>query len=271
MSEPLHLQPDPEPETEQVRLGDQTVNLDPETARVIREQFEALGAQYGAALENFQRQALQQVGTPWVQQPQYQYQPQPVPDLVPDVDGMFQNKGAWTNEFQQGLEQRFLAQNQHQTALVQGALNAMQQEFARRDAAQTARTRHDAVMQEMLERRGLTENTLVVQAVYDREYEKLKHLPLEMAIDRIGAEASDEIERIRSGEEWQLAPAKTQTGVAPRPPAMLRSARRAPRAAAPAASGPPEGTLQSPAGELGAMGRIIRQRQAQIMARSGAA
>src|SRR5215475_34186 len=101
MSEPLQLKPDAEPETEQVRLGDQTVNLDPETARVIREQVEALGAQYGGALENFQRQALQQVGTPWQQSPQYQQPYQPPPPMVPDPDVLFQDKGAWSGQFEQ--------------------------------------------------------------------------------------------------------------------------------------------------------------------------
>ena len=60
MAEPLHLQPDPGPETEQIRLGDQTLELDRESAQTVRTAFEALAAQYGAALEDYRRW-----GFPW--------------------------------------------------------------------------------------------------------------------------------------------------------------------------------------------------------------
>src|SRR5215475_4126503 len=120
-------------------------------------------------------------------------------------------------------------------------------------------------MEEMLERRGLTENTRVVQAIYNEQFEKLRNLPLETALDHIGALANEENDRIRSGERWTMGAAPTQTGVAPRPPATLRSARRAQRAAPttpPETSGP---NLESPGGGLGAMGIIIRKRQASAM------
>ena len=119
----------------------------------------------------------------------------------------------------------------------------------------------------MLERRGLGEHTMVVQAVYNQQYEKLKHLPLELALDKVGLKAEEEITRIRSGEQWTMTPARTQTGVAPRPPAMLRSARRAQRAApAPVSE---EQDLQSPGGGLGPMGMIIRKHQAKPFGQLG--
>lgn len=264
MAEPLHLPEPEEPQTEQIRLGDQTLELDPESARTVRDAFESLAAQYGAALEQYQRQTLQSLGTP--QAPPPQFVPPALPEglAVPDPDLLFQNKGAWTQEFANSLEGRLAQLDQQNVARAQGLAGAFQQELARRDAAQAAQARHDAAMAEMLERRGLTENTLVVQAVYDREYEKLKHLPLELGLDKVGAIAKEEIDKIRSGEQWSLTPAPTQTGVAPRPPAMLRSARRASRA--PVAAPPPEDQgLQSPGGGLGMMGRIIRERQSKVL------
>jgi len=261
MSEQLHLKPDPEPEFEQVRLGDQTLELDRQSAQAVRDAFESLAAQYGAALENLQRQTLQNVGQPW------QGQSQPIPQQgfeIPDPDVLFQNKQAWTDGLAQSLQTQLGGVRADSAQMVQGAVQAFQQELARRDAAQAASQRHDAAMKEMLERRGLTENTLIVQAVYNQDYDKLKHLPLELALDRIGARAEEEINRVRSGEQWQLGAAQTQTGVAPRPPRVLRSANRAPRAAAPVAAPEPQGGIP-PNGELGMMGQIIRKRQAAIM------
>src|SRR5215831_19007561 len=231
MAEALHLKPDAEPEYEQVRLGDQTLELDKASAQTVRDAFESLAAQYGAALENLQRQTLQNVGTPWQGQSQPpQYQPQIME--VPDPDVLFQNKQAWTDGLASSIQQQVGAVRGESAQMVQGAVQAFQQELNRRDAAQAAQQRHDEAMKEMLERRGLTENTLIVQAVYNREYDKLKHLPLELALDRIGAQSEDEINRVRSGEQWQLGAAQTQTGVAPRPPRVLRTSHRAPRAAA---------------------------------------
>src|SRR5262245_46136485 len=265
MAEQLHLKPEPEPEYEQVRLGDQTLELDRASAQTVRDAFESLAAQYGAALENLQRQTLQQVGTPWQGQPLPPQAPSQVGVEVPDPDVLFQNKQAWTDEFARSLQGQLAGVRQDSAQLVQGAVQAFQQELNRRDAAQAAQQRHDIAMKEMLERRGLSENTRVVQAIYNEQYDQLKHLPLELALDRIGAEAEFEIQPIRSGEKWEIGPANTQTGVAPRPPAMLRAARRAPRTAAPApAPEGPQGGLP-PNGELGMMGQIIRKRQAAIM------
>src|SRR5262245_24126801 len=259
MAEPLHLKPDPEPAYEQIRLGDQTLELDPASAQTVRDAFESLAAQYGAALENLQRQTLQQVGTSWVPP----VQPQNVE--VPDPDVLFQNKQAWTDGLASSLQQQLGGVRAESAQLVQGAVQAFQQELQRRDAAQAAQQRHDAAMEEMLERRNLGDHTRIVQAIYNEQYDKLKHLPLELALDRIGAESEAYIQQVRSGEKWEIGPGNTQTGVAPRPPRMLRTAQRAPRAAAPP-PGPsePEGGIP-PNGDLGMMGRIIRKRQAQIM------
>jgi hypothetical protein len=267
MAETLHLPPEQEPETEQIRLGDQTVELDPESAQVVRNAFESLAAQYGAALEEYRRQTLQSIGTPQAPPPQ-QFMPPALPEGVgvPDPDLLFQNKQAWTDEFARSLEGRLGQLEGRSTQLVQGAVAAFQQELQRRDAAQAAQARHDAAMAEMLERRGLGEHTLVVQAVYNQEYDKLKHLPLELGLDKIGQLAEQEIQKIRAGEKWTITPGQTQTGVQQRPPAMLRSARRAQRAPAPAA--PAEQQLEPPGGGLGAMGNIIRRRQAELLGRS---
>ena len=263
MAEPLHLQPDPGPDTEQVRIGDQTLELDRESARIIRDQFESLAAQYGAQLEQFRAQALQTVGT---QQPMPEFPHPPEGLAVPDPDLLFQNKGAWTEEFARSLEGKLGGVRQEATQLVQGAVQAFQQELNRRDAAQQAKSIHDSAMAEMLERRNLAEHTMVVQAVYNQQYDKLKHLPLELALDKVGALAEEEITRIRSGEQWTITPANTQQGLAPRPPAMLRSARRATRSgpSAPPPS-PADKTLVSPGGGLSAMGMIIRKHQARMM------
>jgi hypothetical protein len=266
--QPLQYQPDPGPPVEQVRLGNQTLELDPDTARIVREQFEALAGQYQAGLENlrqnYERQVLQSVGT---------YRPMPdVPTglEVPDPDLLFSNKGAWTEEFAGRLEQRLQGLRAENLQQAQGVVSAVQQELQRRDLAQAAQGRHDAVMEEMLERRGLGDHTLVVQAVYAREYDKLRNLPLELGIDRIGQIAEEEIGKIRAGESWTMGAAPTQTGVAARPPAkMLRSARRAAAPVAAAAPAAPPGGYE-PHGGLGSMGKIIRQRQAQLLGISAA-
>jgi len=265
MADPLHLKPEPEPEYEQVRLGDRTYEMDAATAQGVRDAFESLAAQYGAALEQYRAQAMQSIGTP---QPQFQqHLPPPMPEMVgvPNPDLLFQNKDAWSDEFGRSIEGRFAQQGQTTTAQMQGLAKAFQDELNRRDQAQAAKQNHDQKMAEMLERYGLTENTRVVQAVYDELFPKLQHMPLELALDRIGAESREEIRRIQSGERWELGNSpQTQTGVAPRPPAMLRSARRASRAA-PAPTPPSDPGLQAPNGELGMMGQIIRKRQQQIM------
>jgi len=264
MAEPLHLQPDPGPDTEQVQLGGETLTVDRDTAHAIRNAFEGLAANYQANLEQLRAQAMQSIGT---QRPMPEYQPpSPEPFGVPDPDLLFQNKQGWTDQFAQNLQHQLGGVRQESAALVQGAVQAFQQELNRRDQMQAARATHDKAMEEMLERRGLADHTRVVQAIYNEQFEKLRNLPLETALDHIGALANEEIDRIRSGERWTMGAAPTQTGVAPRPPATLRSARRAQRAA-PVAT-PPESSgasLESPGGGLGAMGTIIRKRQAALV------
>src|SRR5215471_255843 len=103
MAEQLHLKPEPEPEYEQVRLGDQTLELDKASAQTVRDAFESLAAQYGAALENLQRQTLQNVGQPWQGQSQPVLQPQQGFE-IPDPDVLFQNKQAWTDGLAQSLQ-----------------------------------------------------------------------------------------------------------------------------------------------------------------------
>jgi len=263
MSETLHLPETEDSDTEDVQLGGETYQVPKDTARAFREQFETLAAQYQAGLEDLQRRQLQSIGTP---QPYYPPQPQPMgpePFTVPDPDILFQNKGQWSEQFGQSLEQQLGRNRLETTQLVQGAVNAFQQELNRRDAMAQARATHDAAMSEMLERRGLTENTDFVQTIYNQQFDKLKNLPLELALDKIGALAQERIEQVRSGETWTIRPVQGG-GQAPRPPAMLRSARRATRAPAPAAA-PADQGLISPSGGLGAMGTIIRKRQAAVM------
>lgn len=265
MAEPLHLQPEPEPVREHVRLGDQTLELDPESAAAVRSAFEGLAQQYGAALERYRAETLQSLGTSGAfPGPAAPAPPQPSDFGIPDPDLMLTDKTRWAEAFQQTLAEQLGGIRQEQAQMVQGAVQAFQQELARRDQAAAARSRHDAAMADMLERRGLEENTLVVQAVYDREFEKLKHLPLELALDKIGAEAEQEIARIRHGEQWTMERGPAQA-VAPKPPPVLRSARRAP--AAPPPPAPPPGGL-SPEGGLGSMGQIIRKRQAALLGRT---
>ena len=84
MAETLHLQPDPEPATEQVRLGDQTLELDPESAAAVRGAFETLAQQYGSALEEYRRQALQSIGQERISLERSQ-QPRIHPDRAVDV------------------------------------------------------------------------------------------------------------------------------------------------------------------------------------------
>jgi hypothetical protein len=260
MAEPLHLPPETGPATEQLQLGGQTLEMDRDTARAVRDQFEQMAANYQAALDTLRAQQLQAVGTPWQGPLPVPQGPEPL--TVPDPDILFQNKQGWTDAFTNSLEQQLGGVRQENVQMVQGLAQAFQQELARRDAASAARATHDAAMNEMLERRGLGEHTLVVQAIYNQEYDKLRNLPLEFALDKIGALAEEEIDRIRSGEQWTIRPVQGG-GATSRPPAMLRSSRRAARAPA-AAPAAPE-TLQDPGGGLGMLGKIIRKRQAVVM------
>jgi hypothetical protein len=246
---------------EAIRLGDRTVELDPESAKIVRESFENLAANYGAQLEQFKAQALQTVGT---QQPMPQFQPQYGPQglEIPDPDKLFSNKDAWTNEFQQALEQKLGAADARQAQMVQGAVAAFQQELARRDQASAAQKIHDDAMNEMLDARGLQDHTRIVQAIYHEQYNNLQHLPLKLAFDKIGAMAQEEIDRIRAGERWTVVPNQNEgRGVAPRPPAMLRSVKKAPSAPQTA----PETPAYDPNSNLGPMGKILKKRQAALL------
>jgi len=259
MAEPLHLQPDPEPEMRQVHLGDgSVVTLSPEDAQKLENSYQSMAAQYGAQLEEYQRRAMQTFGTqqPMPQAPQYAPQ-------YPDPDLMFQNKDAWSAELGNAIQQQIGAVRGESYDIAQRTVAAVQGELARRDAAMQAKALHDRAMEQMLDQKGLTEHTRIVQAIYNEQFEKYRNLPLEMALDKIGNEAIAEIERIRSGEQWSLVPGAAPQGVTQRPPAMLRSARRAARAPAP----PPERSdeLMEPGGGLKAMGMIIRKHQARYM------
>jgi hypothetical protein len=181
---------------------------------------------------------------------------------VPDPDLLFSNKGAWQEGFAGSLEQRLAGLEGKQAQMVQGAVQAFQQELARRDQASAAQKTHDDAMQEMLEARGLQDHTLVVQGIYNQQYNNLQHLPLKLALDRIGQLAQEEIDRIRAGERWTVVPNQNEgRGVAPRPPAMLRSVKKAPAAVQTA----PETPAYDPNGSIGTMGRIIRKRQQALL------
>ena len=263
MSDPLHLPPDPEPQIEQLRLGDKVVELDPQSARDVQEYVQALAAQYGASIEEVRRQALQSVGT---NQPMPAQVPQygPDPMAVPDPDILFRDKQAWSQEFSNSLQAQLGQVRGEMNQTAQHLAGALQQEFARRDAVAQAKAVHDRAMEEMLERRDLTQHTRIVQAIYNEQYDKLKHLPLEMGLDRIGQEAEAEIQRIRAGEKWSMQPGGAPQGVAPRAPARhLRSTQRAARPA-PAAPSAEQG-LQEPGGGLGLLGKMIRTHQAKAM------
>lgn len=269
MAEPLHLQPDQGPETEQLRLGDQVIETDRDTARAVMDYVQSMAAQYGASLEEYRRQALATVGTqqPAPQMPQIPgYDPETgLP--VPDPDLLFRDKNAWSQGLGQSIQSQIGQVRSEVNQTAQGLAQAFQQELARRDAVAQAKAIHDTAMEAMLERRGLSDNTRIVQAIYNEQYDKLKHLPLELGLDKIGQLAEEEIQRIRSGEKWEMRPAGTQTGVAPRAPA--RHLRSTQRAAAPAPPREPEG-LQEPGGGLGMMGKIIRTRQAKVLGGSSA-
>jgi hypothetical protein len=253
------------PET--IRLGDRTVQLDPENAQAVREAFENLAGQYAGRLEEmkrqqeeYQRQVLQYAGTQGQQVPQ-------MPDgfNVPDPDMLFSNKNAWTDEFQRALESKIGAVQGNAQQMVQGAVQAFQQELNRRDQAEAARKFHDEAMSEMLQARGLSDHTRIVQAIYHEQYKNLEHLPLKLALDRIGQLAQEEIDRIRAGERWTVVP-NANSSVAPRPPAMLRSVKKAPTPVQTA----PQTPEYDPSGSLGMMGKIIKKYQAQSFKRTAA-
>jgi hypothetical protein len=207
------------PAREQVRLGDRVLELEPEQAAAVRDAFQGLATSYSAALEEQRRQTLQTLGTPGWTAPVHV--PEPPGLEVPDTDLLFANKDAWQEGLARSFEARLGSLRGEQAALVQGAVAAVDEELRRRDQRAQAQSLHDATMEEMLERRGLSDHRKLVQAVYNDEYARVQHLPLAMAIDHIGQVTSEEIAAIRGGA------AEAPTAEAPTPPALLRSARRA--------------------------------------------
>jgi len=221
---------------EQVQLGNRIVELEPEQAAAVRQSFQDLAGAYGAAVDQQRRQILESLGRPGWQAPMPMAPA--TPELpasidIPDTDLLFSNKDIWTQGLGNALEMRLAQQNAQQTAIVQGALQAVQSELNQRDRRQQAQTVHDAVMEEMLERRGLDENRRLVQTIYNEQYQTLGNLPLNVAIDQIGQLAQEEIARIR-GEE-PPTPAEP-VGQQPAPPRFLSSARRAGTTSAPPAA-----------------------------------
>jgi hypothetical protein len=214
---------------EQVHLGNRIVELAPEDAATVRQAFLDLGNTYGAALDQTRRELLSTMGTP-----QWQAPPPAPPDAaldVPDPDLLFSNKDAWAASFANTIEGRIRRAQAEQVGLVQGAVAAVDQELKRRDMQQQAQTIHDSAMEEMLERRGLSDHRRIVQTIYNEQYPALSNLPLGVALDQLGALAEQEIAHIRGG---QPAAAQQQTA----PPAMIRSGRRA---SAPAPEPAPHG------------------------------
>lgn len=244
------------PGKEQVQLGNRVVELDPETAGAVRQSFQDLAGSYGAAIEEQRRQILGSLGTPGWQAPAPGPQFEPPPSVeIPDTDLLFTNKDAWQDALTQSLERRIRTAQGEQTALVQGALGAVDDELRRRDYRQQAQTLHDEVMEEMLERRNLGDNRRMVQTIYNEQYANLSNLPLGIAIDQIGQLAEQEIAQIRG----QTAPAPAETLAQTSPPALLRSSRRAGGESAPAPH------------QQKTISDLIRHRQAILLGRSEAA
>jgi len=251
------MTPQGAPPKEQVQLGNRVIELDPETATAVRQSFQDLAGSYGTALDEQRRQILGSLGTPGWQAPQStvpQFEPPPAVE-IPDTDLLFTNKDAWQDALTQSLERRIRMAQGEQTALVQGALGAVDDELRRRDHRQQAQTLHDEVMEEMLERRNLGDNRRMVQTIYNEQYANLSNLPLGIAIDQIGQLAEQEIAQIRG----QTAPAPPETAAHTGPPALLRSSRRAGGESAPAPH------------QQKTISDLIRHRHAILLGRSEAA
>jgi hypothetical protein len=218
------LVPEEQPTREAVNLGGRTVELDPEAAAAVRGAFQGLADTYAQSLEQERRRVLDQLGTPGWQMPES-------PALeVPDPDLLFQNKDVWKRGLEASVDAKLQALQAQQQQLVQGAVSAVDQELQRRDAAARARTEHDAAMESMLEAKGLTSpaHRRLVQAIYTESFDRVKHLPIEVAFDQIGTAAIEDISALGGGK---AAPASSEPER--KAPAMLRSARRAGTAPAP--------------------------------------
>ena len=209
---------------QQVQLGGRTLELAADDAATVRQAFQDLANSYGQSLDDQRRQILSQIGTPqWQAPPPQQPVADPVVD-VPDPDLLFSNKQAWADSFAAGIEGRIRRAQSEQTALLQGAVSAVDQELKRRDLQTQAKQIHDGEMEAMLERRNLGDHRNIVQMVYNDHYHELQHLPLGVALDQLGAIAEQEIADIR-GVHPAAAPAAAQQQTAP--PRLLSSGRRA--------------------------------------------
>lgn len=219
---------------ETVQLGDRVLELDAPTASAVREALGGLARSYGEQLEAHRRQVLDSLGSQQWAPPQA---PAPqVPDFeVPDPDLLFSNKDAWEAGLRQSVEARMAALEQRQTGMVAGAVAAVDEELRRRDQAAEARALHDQAMEAMLERRGLNApaQRRLVQAIYQDSYRDLVHLPLETALDQIGAMAQQDIAALGGGKAESPKAEEKPAG-----PALLRSSRRAAPGPAPVAAAP---------------------------------
>jgi len=207
---------------QQVQLGGRTLELAADDAATVRQAFQDLANSYGQSLDDQRRQILSQIGTPQWQAPPPQAVPDPVVD-VPDPDLLFSNKQAWADSFAAGIEGRIRRAQSEQTALLQGAVAAVDQELKRRELQTQAKEIHDTEMEAMLERRNLGDHRRIVQTVYNEQYNALQHLPLGVALDQIGAIAEQEIAEIRGVHPAAAPAAQQQTA----PPRLLSSGRRA--------------------------------------------
>src|SRR5262252_4699756 len=127
------------PEREQVQLGTQVVELDPQDAATVRAAFTNLSQAYGQSLDQQRRELLGQMGTAQWRAPEAP-PAEPSTLRIPDTDLLFADKTTWANALANNVERRLDERDANQVALVQGAMNAVQQELQRRDLQQRAQS-----------------------------------------------------------------------------------------------------------------------------------
>ena len=169
---------------------------------------------------------------------------------------LFANKAAWEAAVAREIDARLAEQRTENEALVVELYKQLQDELAQRDRASTMRQHQESCYADMLSAHPkLTAEPAFVQAVYNEIYDDIKHLPINVAYERLGEVAQARFDNLRG--EAPSAPAPTAPRATPRAPALLSSGRRG----APAATQPPARQTVSD---------VILRNQARLLGTGGA-
>jgi hypothetical protein len=194
----------PSPTKVKVNLGDQSIELDEEQAGIVRRAMDKLAGHYGSQLEEVRRHALSGIGRPETTREEPRHLVEQPPFSVPNTDLLFSDKATWERGFIAAVDERLDTLRRENEALVQAAVEIVQEDFSTRDNQRRVVELHDRLEREMFAslKPDVREHPEFINAV-KLELEKngtINHLPANVAYERIGTETQrrwDEIHGIK--------------------------------------------------------------------------